>query len=104
MPPIPWTVDVADHPGSSLDDIWNEPKWEAHEHRIGMRNSQDRRPGYTHAGDEIPEEDEELEEEAVHDYRELKAREDRGELVNFRDVVLGEKVHPASRFHDCSNH
>lgn len=53
MPPIPWTVKVHHHPGSSAHDIAKEPDWNAgHEHRIGFKNSQDRVPGITHEYDE----------------------------------------------------
>lgn len=54
----------------------------------------------THDGDEYleeEEEEEEFKEEAIHDYRELKGRADKGELVNFRDIMLGEKVRLLSR-------
>ncbi|KAH9828208.1 Nitrate reductase [NADH] 1 [Teratosphaeria destructans] len=34
---IPWTVRVADHPGSSAEDVKNEPDWSrGSEHRVGL--------------------------------------------------------------------
>ena len=52
MAPIPYNVRVQWHPGSTAEDIQNEPDWETHtgEHRVGYRNRQDRRSGLTHAG------------------------------------------------------
>lgn len=89
MPPISWKVTVQQHPGSSWDDILNEPKWSTgHNHRIGYKNNQDRVAGITHAQDELSREDE----EAHEGFRELKDDAKKGKLLNFRDVVNGQKV------------
>ncbi|KAF2758588.1 hypothetical protein EJ05DRAFT_452115 [Pseudovirgaria hyperparasitica] len=89
MPPIPWKVKVTVHPGSSQDDIANEPDWQkGHQHRIGFRNRQDRRPGITHVYDGAHDE---AVEDAVKDYQNLLDREKKGHLVNFRDLIESQK-------------
>jgi hypothetical protein len=52
MASIPYHVRVQGHPGSTADEIANEPDWEvlSGEHRVGYRNRQDRWPGLTNAG------------------------------------------------------
>ncbi|KAJ4339892.1 hypothetical protein N0V87_002830 [Didymella glomerata] len=102
---IPWRVQITDHPGSTAEDIKNEPDWKnihEHSHRVGFRNKQgDRLPGITHRDDERIEDAEELGDEARAEYEELKQRAQRGDLVNFRDLVEGEKDlhlrHPENR-------
>lgn len=88
---IPWEVRVQEHPGSSAQAIQDEPDWGGqHQHRVGFKNRQDRRPGLTHAA----EDDEELvrdEKEAEQEHDQLISREKSGELVNFRDMVENEK-------------
>lgn len=93
MPPIPYSVSVKDHPGSSREDIENEPQWDVgHNHRVGFKNNQNRTAGLTHTQDE-PEEDEEVEtEEARQRFDELKKRAKKGDLLNFRDILNNEKV------------
>ncbi len=87
MAPRPYNVHVKQHPGSTSQDIENEPDWvDGHEHYIGYRNRQDRRPGLTHAGDE-EEGDEEFKREAAQELESLRTRIDKGELVSFRDVI-----------------
>ncbi|TKA71910.1 hypothetical protein B0A55_07200 [Friedmanniomyces simplex] len=104
---LPWRVQVRDHPGSSAQDIHDEPEWTGgHQHRIGFKNRQDRLPGLTH--DEDAGEDpgstlssstsdpnsvteEEFDEEAKRDLEQLENRQERGDLVNFRDIISGEK-------------
>ena len=54
MAPMPYSVRVQQHPGSTAQDIENEPEWgEGHQHRIGYKNRQDRWPGLTHGGGEL---------------------------------------------------
>lgn len=92
MPPIPHRVRVRRHPGSSKNDINNEPDWAAgHLNRIGYRNLQDRFPGLTHAGDER-EDLTEFEQRALKEREELKSRIQQGDLVNFRDVITRQEV------------
>lgn len=89
MPPIPWTVSVRDHPGSSADDIAKEPDWDAgHEHRIGFKNKQDRVPGIIHQHDDY---DEKIE-EARQDFRVWIMQTQQGKLIDFRDVMKNQKV------------
>lgn len=91
MPPIPWRVSVTSHPGSTKEDIRNEPDWgRGHQHRVGFKNRQDRRPGLTHGNDELTAKDEEVLEK-VRDLRQLKDRAKKGELINFRDIAQHEK-------------
>ena len=102
---IPWRVQVTNHPGSTASDIANEPDWKSfhpHDHHVGFRNKQgDRLPGITHADDERADGAEELGEEAKAEYERLKAKVKGGDLVNFRDLVEGEKDlhlrHPENR-------
>lgn len=89
MPPVPWHVRVKQHPGSTTEEIEDEPEWgSGHQHRVGYKNRDDRWPGLTHLG----EEEEEDVEEAVEEYKELAQKEKKGDLVNFRDVITHEKV------------
>lgn len=90
MPPIPHLVRVRHHPGSSAQNIQDEPDWSSggHEHRVGFRNRQNRVPGLTHSGDERDEDSDPYDEvEAAEKYRRFRERVEAGELVNFRDVV-----------------
>ena len=92
----PYYVRVKQHPGSTIQEIENEPDWvDGHEHRIGYKNRQGRRPGLTHAGDE-EEEDEEFKRKAAEELGNFRKRVHKGELVNFRDVinqqVVGQKL------------
>ncbi|EOD44175.1 putative nitrate reductase protein [Neofusicoccum parvum UCRNP2] len=81
MPPVAWSVEVRDHPGSSADDIAKEPDWDAlRKHRIGFRDDQDRAPGITHQHDE----------EIERSVREPKDARS-GAPTNFRDVVQNHK-------------
>jgi hypothetical protein len=38
MPPIPYRTYVKGHPGSSKEEIENEPDWSSAKHHIGYRN------------------------------------------------------------------
>jgi len=82
---------VSTHPGSSTEEIEDEPNWgQGHNHRIGYRNRQNRLAGFTHDGDHDPyenEEDRQFAEEAIRKYREIRQKSDKGELVNFQDVM-----------------
>lgn len=108
MAPIPYSVRVKHHPGSTAQDIENEPDWgEGHEHRIGYRNRQGRRPGLTHAGGiprsvdlkavswadkALDERQEGFEEKAREEKDQLRQRVQKGELINFRDAINNEEV------------
>lgn len=101
MPPIPWRVQVTNHPGSSLEEIENEPSWESgHQHRVGFLNRDNRRPGITHDVDE-KDIDDEIAEEAKEDLAKLKEEVNNGELVNWRDIIHDQKDlhlrHPDNR-------
>lgn len=80
---------VADHPGSSQEDIESEPDWGlGRNHRIGFLNNDDRRPGLVHGADEQDDEEEaELVAEQNEDVERLRSRRQHGELINFRDVM-----------------
>ncbi|KAH7401282.1 hypothetical protein BKA66DRAFT_564936 [Pyrenochaeta sp. MPI-SDFR-AT-0127] len=102
MPPTPWRVQITRHPGSSREEIEEEPDWEVqhrHEHRVGYKNRNNRRPGITHGNDERHEHDELR--KAREDYKKLVERSKKGDLINFRDIVLNEKDlhlrHPENR-------
>lgn len=87
---IPWHVSARDHPGSSNDEIENEPDWTrgGHNHRIGVRNRQNRWPGLTRDEEEA-EVDPVSVSEAENDLRRLRQRqtEKSGPLISFRDVL-----------------
>lgn len=92
---ISWTVRKQDHPGSSAQEIEDEPPWNGgHQHRVGFKNRQDRRPGLTHEDDEQHQSaDFTVNDEArfISDarakMRELREEEKQGQLVNFRDII-----------------
>ena len=90
MPPIQHRVTVRSHPGSTHQEISNEPDWGGgHEHRVGFRNLQNRVPGLTHSGDEREDSDEsqDVVEEAAKKYHDFAEKVEEGKLVNFRDVI-----------------
>lgn len=83
-----WTVDVQQHPGSSADDIANEPNWGAgHQHRVGFRDSNNRVPGLSNGGDDHAEI-----EQARQARVELQNEISTGKLVNFRDLIEHQMV------------
>lgn len=84
-----WKVTVQDHPGSSWDDILNEPDWNVgHNHRVGYTNRDNRIAGFSSKYDEYEKELERTQE----DDENVKERKKQGDLVNFRDVVKNQKV------------
>lgn len=91
-----WRVETTDHPGSSLEDVENEPKWTAnHRFRIGYKGPSGQIPGLTHSNDEWTEEDQRTL-EAWENFYELRLRAKHGQLVNFRDVIQNQEVNTAS--------
>lgn len=83
-----WTVHVQNHPGSTKEEIANEPNWGAgHQHRVGFRNKGNRVPGLAHDGDYS----EEFRNARVL-RKELQDEETCGQLVNFRDIIEHEPV------------
>lgn len=87
---------VSGHPGSSEQEIEEEPNWSrGHDHRIGYLNRQGRLAGLTHDGDYDPyetEEDREFRREALRKHRDLREKSQQGQLVNFQDVMKGQTV------------
>lgn len=85
----PWVVKVQAHPGSTAEEIRNEPDWvSGHQHRIGFRDRNNRLPGLTH-------EDDEYREEVAREkqkYLAFQRRAKSGELINFRDLIENQKV------------
>ncbi|KAK4889265.1 hypothetical protein LTR27_011942 [Elasticomyces elasticus] len=100
---ISWRVQVLNHPGSSDQDVRDEPACTgAHQHRVGVRNRQDRLPGLTHDedGGELPYSksndsngttEKAFDAEAKREFEQLKQRHEQGDLINFRDIISGEK-------------
>jgi nitrate reductase (NAD(P)H) len=85
----PWTVRVQDHPGSTPDQIANEPDWGAgHQHRVGYRNKSNRLPGLTHRHDEYSVEIQ----QALKEKQELRREIESGKLVNFRNIIESQEV------------
>ncbi len=92
MPPIPHRIRVRRHPGSSQNDVDNEPDWGAGPlNRIGYRNQQNRFPGLTHIGDEWGKPTE-FKQRALKEQEELKSKIKKGEVVNFRDAITQQEV------------
>ncbi|OQO12698.1 hypothetical protein B0A48_02161 [Cryoendolithus antarcticus] len=113
---VPWNVSIRDHPGSSAEDIHDEPNWTSgHQHRVGYRNDQGRLPGLTHDADEasdVPdltfpssgsesEDEQTFDEDARRRFQELKTRANKGDLLNFRDIITNQEDfhlrHPQDR-------
>ena len=90
---VPWKIQVVDHPGSTAEEIANEPDWDAvHPHRVGFKNS-GRLAGITAGADDYAADIE----EARKIQAELKKEIADGHLVNFRDLVTHQKVSFADR-------
>ncbi|PGH28123.1 hypothetical protein AJ80_00013 [Polytolypa hystricis UAMH7299] len=88
---IPWRVKVTQHPGSTQEEIENEPNWErGPAHRIGFKNSFGRVPGVTHPSDEWTEEDERIR-KAWERFASLGRRAEKGDLLNFRDIITNQE-------------
>lgn len=91
--PLPGPRDpyIRYHPGSSRQQIEEEPDWgKGHNHRIGYRNRQERNAGFTHDGDHDSyenEDDRKYREEALRERRQLNQGSKAGGLVNFQDVA-----------------
>ncbi|WZH46568.1 nitrate reductase NADH [Fusarium acuminatum] len=87
VPGLPSTVSqlkVQAHPGSTAEEIHNEPDWAAgHQHRVGFRDRNNRLPGITHKDDEHRE-DVALEKQ---NHLAIQQKAMSGELVNFRDLI-----------------
>lgn len=83
-----------DHPGSTEDEIINEPDWrKAPSHRVGFRNRDNRPAGYIHHGhdwddDELHQFLESAKEEADELRKELKA----GDLLTVRDIMTKQEA------------
>ncbi|KAJ5815359.1 hypothetical protein N7474_007136 [Penicillium riverlandense] len=77
------------HPGSSADDIRDEPDWtRTHNHRIGFRDRNDRHPGLTHHGDEWESEEEsKFLEQAKKEAKELEMELGKQDLVDVREFM-----------------
>ncbi|KAL2260218.1 hypothetical protein VTK26DRAFT_5856 [Humicola hyalothermophila] len=81
---VPWVINVTDHPGSSEQEVRDEPDWiKLRTHSIGFKDREGRKPGIAHPDRERQEEIE----EARRLREELSQRESTGDLVNFRDVI-----------------
>ncbi|KAF2150810.1 hypothetical protein K461DRAFT_228984 [Myriangium duriaei CBS 260.36] len=103
MPQPPRKQKVGDFPGSSAEEIENEPAWgPGHSHRVGYKNKADRLAGFTEDADHWEDEEErQLAEDAMRRYREMRQEHDRGELLNFQDIMKGQtdfRKHHESRY------
>jgi nitrate reductase (NAD(P)H) len=91
----PWAVRVQDHPGSTLEEIANEPNWSSgHEHRVGYRNKGSRLPGLTHKHDEYQDEIE----LSLKEKERLRHDIESGKLVNFRNIIESQEVRCSTGF------
>lgn len=89
----PRTTVVNPHPGSSAEEIANEPNWGVgHQHRVGYRNRSYRVPGLTHD----PEHDDAPSKAEIDAARKQRAALQRDitekKLLNFRDLIARQKV------------
>lgn len=95
---IPWTVQKQEHPGSSAQEIDDEPDWTGgHQHRVGFKNRQERRPGLTHQDDQqdnsassTPDDEAQFTRDARERIGKLREEERQDQLVNFRDIINSE--------------
>lgn len=91
---MPWNVHVASHPGSTEDEISNEPDWtQSHQHQVGVLNLQGRYPGLTHNetdSDEFHSRKDDFDREAEKELKTLQEKKKKGELLNFRDLIQSE--------------
>lgn len=86
----PWRVHVKGHPGSSAQEIKEEPDWTAgHHQRIGFKNREDFVPGVTNARDDEYDQDIERARRAL---KQLQDQAGEGHLLNFRDLVQNQEV------------
>lgn len=94
MPPIPYRTYVKGHPGSSKEEIENEPDWSTAKHHIGYRNRYDRVPGLVHSGDDSDSEDsqESFLKEAAEKSDELQKELKDHKLINFREAKEKQEV------------
>jgi len=96
MPTPPRQAKVGNFPGSSLEEIENEPSWGAsHTHRVGFKTRQSRIAGISHdepQGHWETEEEERATEQAMEKYRKLRERYKRGDLLNFQDILEAQTV------------
>ena len=77
------TIIVRPHPGSTWEEILNEPDWAvSRPHRPGHKDPQGRYAGSTHISADFAEK-----EEAQAELRDLEARAQKGELLNFREII-----------------
>ncbi|KAI5201802.1 hypothetical protein E4T39_05045 [Aureobasidium subglaciale] len=88
MPPIPYRTYVKSHPGSTKEEIENEPDWSTAKHHIGYRNRHDRVPGLVHSGDDSDSEDSQdsFLKEAAEESAELQQEIKSHQLINFREA------------------
>jgi nitrate reductase (NAD(P)H) len=86
-----------DHPGSQHSEIENEPDWgsSGHEHYIGYKNAERRRPGYVE--DTADESHIDLK-KAQDDSESTKQKAKEGHLVSWEDAIKSEQVSSCS-FH-----
>jgi nitrate reductase (NAD(P)H) len=94
MPPIPYHTYVKGHPGSSAEEIENEPDWSSAKHHIGYRDRYDRVPGLVHSGDDSDSEDsqESFLKEAAEESDELQKEMKDHKLINFREAKEKQEV------------
>src|SRR2546423_8979941 len=87
---MPTVSKVSQHPGSSAEEIADEPQWTSkHSHRVGYRNEDGRLPGLTHSQED---DSDDYEVEAIERYKELRQYARKGGLVNFQDVMKSQPV------------
>lgn len=92
MGSIPHHTWTRDHPGSTKEEILEEPEWQtARGHRIGFRDRESRAAGLTSIGDESRE-DREFWEQARKKAEQLKEELGKGKLMTVRDFMTKQEV------------
>jgi nitrate reductase (NAD(P)H) len=83
-----WAVKVKTHPGSSAQEIADEPDWTGgHQHRVGFRNRDDRAPGLAGGAGETLDRHTQDVEQAREDLSALDRQRKEGHLINFREAI-----------------
>lgn len=82
------------HGGSTKEEIQDEPDWiQTHNHRIGFRDENDRRPGLTHVGDERhTEQQRQFLTQAAEEAEELRTDIKAHKLVGIREFMTKQEV------------
>ena len=98
MPRVPHRTAPTYHPGSSEQDIVEEPEWGlVPGHRVGFRDEHGRYSGLTHQPNEFKV-DEEFRKHAQEEYDRLREKAAKGELLTVVDFMKMQTVRNSQLF------